>query len=203
MATPLQNLVIPSLSAVPNVPSDMLAFGTAVEKQIIMSFATAVARDAAVTSPVTGMQAWLTTPKQLTMYDGTSWIIMAEPVQTYTPQVDQGATTNIAKTVNSGKYKRSNGMCTAWIDLVMTGAGTAGSSVTVTLPVASSLSSAPILGAGIIFDTSTTTRYVVDAEQSSTTVIAFGYQGAAGWGSSPSIALASGDTVRAVVTYPI
>lgn len=73
MGTTLQSLVTPSLSDPPSGPAQILAFGNAVEKQIIQIYATTVARDAAVTAPVAGMMAYLSTPKALTLYDGTAW----------------------------------------------------------------------------------------------------------------------------------
>lgn len=74
--TPLQALPVPSLSDSPNGPAQFLALGTAVEKLVNMLFATVAARDAAVTAPVAGMVAYLSTPKWVTIYTGSVWVVM-------------------------------------------------------------------------------------------------------------------------------
>jgi len=77
-------------SALAGVPypdaTDLVGYGPgafetmieALEKLSLLRFATAVARDAAIPSPEAGMFTFLTTPKQITLYDGSVWIIIAE-----------------------------------------------------------------------------------------------------------------------------
>lgn len=43
------------------------------------------------------------------MYDGTGWIILSEPMQTFTPAY--GGVTEAGATTNNGYYKRSDGWC--------------------------------------------------------------------------------------------
>lgn len=71
--SPLQALDCSDVGNAPNGPAMLLTFATAAEKRLVMRFASAAARDAAITVPEAGMVAYLTTPKQLTMHDGTAW----------------------------------------------------------------------------------------------------------------------------------
>lgn len=57
--TPLQALPYPSLSDPPNGPAQLQALAVAVEKQLVMRFATTAARDAAIPAPVEGMCAYI------------------------------------------------------------------------------------------------------------------------------------------------
>lgn len=76
-ATPLAALPYPELATDdPNIPADMQAALLAVEKKLVLTFADATARDSAITSPVAGMVAYLTTPKWLTMHDGSAWVVI-------------------------------------------------------------------------------------------------------------------------------
>lgn len=52
--------------------------------QSVMRFASASARNATLASPVAGMTAWLNTEKLLTVYDGTTWVVVAAGSQTWT-----------------------------------------------------------------------------------------------------------------------
>ena len=123
---------------------------------------------------------------------------------TYTPQIDQGVTTNIAKTVTEARYVQTGRIVDVWFQLALTAAGTAGSAVSVTLPVTASGHSTNVpVGEGLIFDTSTSTRYQGVWELASSTTLIFGYSqaSASAWGAVPSIALASGDSLRGHVRY--
>lgn len=78
--TPGAGLSYPALSDVPNVPSDMQALATDLDSQVVPRFATAVARDAAITSPVEGQLCYLSAAgvKELQKYDGAAWRGMGE-----------------------------------------------------------------------------------------------------------------------------
>lgn len=124
---------------------------------------------------------------------------------TYTPQVDQGVTTNIAKTTTEARYVQTGRIVDVWVQLAMTAAGTAGSAVTVTLPVtASGHSNDTPLGAGWIYDVSGVGYYGLTVVQNSTTTVKF-FGGSVGsaWGGTPSIALASGDKIGFYVRYVV
>lgn len=49
-----------------------------------MRFASAAERNATITSPAAGMEAWLATEKLKTVYDGTGWAVVAAGTQTWT-----------------------------------------------------------------------------------------------------------------------
>lgn len=174
-----------------------------IEKYVHMRFATAVARDAAITSPEAGMHAYLSTPKVDTWYDGTAW--RGEWVTSFVPQIDQGVTTNIAKTTTLSEYRYDGPMIDFTWNLAATGAGTAASNLTITLPVSCvSATAGRTIGSAQVFDASTSLRYISVAELSSATQISFPTDQVAGggaWGTNPVIALAAGDITRGSVRY--
>lgn len=128
----------------------------------------------------------------------------------YTPVVSQGVTTNIAKSVFFASYYRwgpNNKTCTFGINLTMTGAGTAGSIITVSLPVASQMGVNFSVGFGAVTDVSGPTRYPSSVELSGATqgeiVFTGDTSGNSQIGQQPSFALAAGDTLQAQGTYQI
>lgn len=124
----------------------------------------------------------------------------------YTPQVDQGATTNISKTINEARYIQAGRICFCWGYLLMTGTGTSANQVTVTLPIATSgHTSVAVIGVGLVYDNSVTTRYVCDVELNAGKMTFSNDASASGnlWGQSPSIALAANDQLRWQVTYVV
>lgn len=50
----------------------------------VLWFTNAAARNAAITSPQAGMQAFLTSDKELTQYDGTAWVVVAAGTSSWT-----------------------------------------------------------------------------------------------------------------------
>lgn len=77
-----QGIAIPALTDAPSISLTGASIHALVP-QTIMRFASASARNAAIPSPVAGMQAWLTAEKLMTYYDGTSWTTYEPPqVQT-------------------------------------------------------------------------------------------------------------------------
>lgn len=184
--------------------ADITAVGTTmadqIEKYVMMRFATAAARDALITSPEQGMHAYLSTPKVDTWYDGTAW--RGEWVTTFVPQVDQGATTNIAKTVNFCQYRYDGPMIDFLATLTVTGAGTITNAVSITVPVAIINFSQAIVGASYCFDASAGTGYVTSPTGSTSTVITFASDATNGvFGTNPNIALANGDQLRIALRY--
>lgn len=124
----------------------------------------------------------------------------------YTPTVSQGATTNIAKTVNYSAYTRS-GRSILWVFYVtITGTGTASNNIVLTAPVAAPAAGPP-LGAGFIYDASTTglipgTWALVSAATVSLFVAGTGSGIVAGGaGGTMAAALANGDQIRGHAIY--
>lgn len=123
----------------------------------------------------------------------------------YTPQIDQGASTDIAKTVDYAKYQQIGKTVVANVAVSLTAAGTAGSDVTMSLPVGPASNTYLHIGSAHIYDSSTGTFYSASALLLPSDLIAFGgdWSGAAGWGTTPNIALASGDVIRFSVIYEV
>jgi hypothetical protein len=71
------------------------------------------------------------TGRELT-YDGTGWIIMAEPVQSFTPSFGNVTLGNGSRT---GLYRRSDGWLEFVAYIVLGSTSSVGGSVTLTLPV--------------------------------------------------------------------
>ena len=124
----------------------------------------------------------------------------------WTPTVAQGATSNISKTVSYAKYVLVGKLAIANVRLDMTGAGTAGSTLTISVPSAiTSASTSPRLGGAHIFDSSTSTRYTGQAEWVTSTTLSFvgDWSGNGAWGVNPNLAVASGDQIGFSVMYEV
>jgi hypothetical protein len=129
-------------------------------------------------------------------------------IDTWTPQIDQGASTNIAKTTTTAMYVRIGNVVLCWTTLALTAAGSAGSSVTVTLPVApTGYTANDCIGSGHILDASAgANSAVVSVWFSSGSAVVFQIDSSAAagrWGVNPNIALASGDSIRFQAMYRV
>ena len=123
----------------------------------------------------------------------------------YTPQVDQGATTNIAKSIGYAKYILLGKLCICNVHMTLSASGTAGSLVTVTLPFTSAVGSPVRIGMGHVYDNSTNTRYVGAAELNSLTQVNFvgSWSAGNGWGVNPNLAVASSDQIAFSVSFEV
>lgn len=123
----------------------------------------------------------------------------------WTPQVDQGVSTNISKTINYARYRRDGSRFKADFDLSMTGAGTAGSTITVSIPFDFATTAGGAKGAGQVYDASANQRYVCCIERGGTSKVGFAADGAYNnqVGATPSFAIASGDVLRASIDCEI
>ena len=119
----------------------------------------------------------------------------------YTPQIDQGVTTNIAKTVTYSRYLKIGRLAIIQARLDVTGTGTAGSSVTISLPSAFTfVASSGSFGFGKIFDSSAVAAYSVSWFLNGGVLVATGdWSGSTGWGASPNTAIATSDQI--LITY--
>jgi hypothetical protein len=72
-ASTLQGFPTPDNSSVFGVPADLLALANVMEKQVVMRFTNAAARDAAITAPEEGMVAALTSDNEVTWHNGVGW----------------------------------------------------------------------------------------------------------------------------------
>jgi hypothetical protein len=124
---------------------------------------------------------------------------------TYTPQVDQGVTTNIAATVVWANYTQIGHMVIAHVRLLITGTGTAGQAVKVKLPV-TVLTNVSLFGVGSTFirDLSAGADYrgvgilgndsYISFRRGDTTV-------QSDIGVDPNIAVANGDIIAFGISY--
>jgi hypothetical protein len=78
-----QSIVIPALTDAPNIGTIGSGMNAIVARSV-MRFTSASSRNATITSPVAGMQAFLTTEMLMTMYDGTAWAVMAAGASAWT-----------------------------------------------------------------------------------------------------------------------
>lgn len=130
--------------------------------------------------------------------------VNAEAWTAFTPQIDQGVTTNIAKTVTSARYIQYGKVVYATVRVDFTGAGTAGSAITSTIPVnAKNGTSFICLGTSNYYDTSVGSpnyhALVLTASASQVQFIIHSTTGSIGV--VPNIAVASGDMLSFSVTY--
>lgn len=159
-------------------------------------------------TPVEGQTIYETDTDLLLTYSGAAWVPFAGPISggtSFTPQIDQGASTNIAKTVNYSDWCYFGFKRISWaFDLALTAGGTAGSLVSLTVP-ATMANQYTAKGAGQLFDTSASTTYGGMWSSISTTLVAFGgdWSGTGAWGASPNLAVASGDILRGEITFKI
>lgn len=176
-----------------------------VRDQVVTPFATTSARDSAITSPLEGMVVFITGDDKFTVYSGASWIEFGRlaSATSWTPTVSQGVTTGISNTVSEARYVRIGNLVHFWVDVTVTGTGTAGSAITITLPITGSGHSGSIqIGSMLIFDASAATRYQGTAEGGSTTIsCAHNLSSTTFVGANPSFALANGDVIRATGHY--
>lgn len=75
----------------------------------------------------------------------------------YTPTLTQSGT--VTKTVSLAKYQRRDNTVVCRVLLVVTGSGTGGNAVKISLPVTASAGGFSVAGSGYIFDSSVSTNY--------------------------------------------
>lgn len=124
------------------------------------------------------------------------------PTTTYTPQVDQGVTTNITKTVTFANYWLIGKLVIGFVNLAMTGAGTAGQTVTVSQPV-SAARTAGVIGVGSYVDASVAT-YPSQVIQASGSLMFFTRTDDTSdgvIGANPNFAVANTDAIRFFFMY--
>ncbi|PVC73461.1 hypothetical protein [Streptomyces sp. CS081A] len=71
--TPIGGAPYPAGPDSDNVPADLMELAVWASTRVVMRFADAAARDAALTAPEAGMVAWLATPGSLTIRTATAW----------------------------------------------------------------------------------------------------------------------------------
>lgn len=119
-------------------------------------YADAAARDVALPSPVAGSQSYLTTAKQITLYDGGGWVMMSEPIQAWTFPFAGGVTAGNGVFV--GHYHRTDGWCDFWGRFTLGTTSAITGAVTFNLPKAQATNSYNQFN-GSIFDLSAGLAY--------------------------------------------
>ena len=120
----------------------------------------------------------------------------------YTPVVDQGASTNIAKTISYAKYKQIGKTVFVNMRLDFTGTGSAGSRVTITMPVTPAYKYHQTIGAGTFNDSGVGGYSSIVVFNNSTTKVTFVANSTnLALGENPNIGIASGDELDLSVVY--
>lgn len=119
----------------------------------------------------------------------------------YTPTLVQGVT--VSKTTVVARYCQFQKTVIVNIMLNPTSTGTAGSAVQVGLPIAARANNNQIVGSGFIYDNSPQFNYNVSAYLGSTTTFNALYQGGSPWGTSPNLAITTGDQIQFMITYEV
>jgi hypothetical protein len=79
--------VIPDANEDPNLPADLLAIATAIEKRLVGVYATPADRDAKMTTPQEGMFAFTKDTDTFWFRSATAWVSFPPP----TPAITHGA----------------------------------------------------------------------------------------------------------------
>lgn len=159
--------------------------------QSIMRFADSTARNTALAGPLAeGLTTYQDDSNTTTQYDGSTWNILSEPAQAWSPTISQPG--SIAKTVNWGWYKRFNGFYLATCKLTITASGTGGNAITVSTP----LTHLVAFGIFVFYDTSLGAYRVGGVLPQSTTLYSFAIDsGAAEYGIAGTDGMTNGDVV--------
>lgn len=76
-SSPIAGLPYPATSAIPDVPADLESLAAALDIVVVPSFASATARDAAITSPSDGQLCYLADMDYFTAHINGSWVSLA------------------------------------------------------------------------------------------------------------------------------
>lgn len=120
--------------------------------------------------------------------------------ETYTPTLTQTAT--VTKTVASARYCQFQKTVIVSIQMVVTGAGTAGTGILVGLPIAARGTGIGLAAStGYIYDASVNVMYNCTGVINASTTMGFYYQSGFFVGQSPNFALANTDQIGVFAVY--
>jgi hypothetical protein len=175
-------------------------------EQSIMRFADHAARVAGIGS-VDGWWAFLHDTNCLEVGAGGSTWSTVGPVHgaltSWTPAVTQSGSVTVTNTYS--RYQRIGRRVKGWFDLAVTGSGTLGNAVTISLPVTAAVANDTMVGRLRIFDSSAAASYKGDLVLSTTSLLAAisdgnGTNALLGVGSFTA-GLASPDTLKGFIDY--
>jgi hypothetical protein len=142
-------------------------------------------------------------------YNGSGWVqsggLAASALNSYTTTIDQGASTNIAKTTNYSQYQIMGNLCYWSFSITINASGTAGSNFTLTTPVTMTTTSTG-LGAGRIWDNSAPFAYHglwIPASTTSMRLFVDTNISNSAWGVAPNLAIAANDVIHGQAWLPI
>lgn len=157
-------------------------------------------------APTEGMFIWEDDTDVVYGYSGSAWVPLAHMAAgfTYTPTVTQSGSVTV--TVNTAVYQKVGQWVTGTLFLTVTGSGTGGNAIAVSLPSASTPTTGFALGHGYLFDSSASAYYPFVAYRSASTAMQL--LRTAHEGTTPflgisgfSAALAAGDTISVSFSY--
>lgn len=177
------------------------------QDQVVATFASTAARDAAITSPTEGMHALTADGDVMWVYSGSAWreINAYGAGATYTPTVTQSGA--VTKTVNRARYNYlGHRIIRVEFDLAMTGAGTGNNVIHITTPVTlATISSQQPIGVARLVDSGTAAypAFVVGRDTTTVQFIRVDATTNGVLGTDPNMALASGDTLLGSFTAEV
>lgn len=83
-STPQQAFPVPTATDDPDIPGDMLALATAIEKRVVGVYNNITDRDTRVSAPQEGQVAYLKDSNGFHYYNGAAWAPMFADVPTFT-----------------------------------------------------------------------------------------------------------------------
>lgn len=183
------------------------------QNQSIMRFASAAARDAALTTVKTeGMMAYLIDLNVMTVYSGSAWSTIGSvhgALTVWTPTITQSA--GVTFTTTFAHYVRMGRWIIGWFNLAVTGPGTAANAIIIGgIPTtAAAAMVGTMLGAGELLDASAATKYGFNVALESATTFSLRQQPTTAqtdnrYGISGTVfglALASGDNITGCFQY--
>jgi len=169
------------------------------------------------TSPYTGQLVYETDTGYLRVWDGANWDYISKsqddttnlPISgigaawtSWTPTVTQSGSVTVTNTAS--RYNQIQKLVYATSYLTVTGSGTGGNNVIVSIPVTAQSNGNAMVGFGWIYDASATTIYNCTVTLENTTTAKFWYSpnttGGA-FGTNPNVALANTDQIRFTLIY--
>lgn len=149
MATePIQGLPYPLPSDAPDGPNQIKALADAVAPRLVMRFASTAARDAAIPSPIDGMECWTGTTRWARI-SGT-WVNVT-PVgvwTTYTPTIGG---LNVGSGTVLGRYRQDGKTVDAYVEATLGAGFSIGATLTTSLPAAARATNSAYRSLGTAF----------------------------------------------------
>ena len=168
-------------------------------RQTVMGFASTSARDTALSGVLAeGMYAHASDIDTLHYYNGSSWQVVHEPIQSWSPTITQGSA--VSGTVTRGWSQRSNGVFRALLVWTSSAAGTGSNNIVISTPF--TLADAWDVGGSWYFDdVGSSTIYTGTVRQNTSTSFKLRTSAeASDFGVAPAVTIASSDILSVTIT---